>query len=30
MPVLREEPIFKDTGLLHAHCISEGIGDGVA
>jgi len=30
LPILREESIFKDTGLLRAHCISEGIGDGVA
>jgi len=30
LPILREESIFKDTGLLRAHCLSEGIGDGAA
>jgi hypothetical protein len=27
-PILSEQPIFKDTGLLRADGLSEGIGDG--
>jgi hypothetical protein len=28
LPILREQPVFKDTGLFFADCLSQGIGDG--
>jgi hypothetical protein len=28
LPILNQQPIFKDTGLLRADGLSEGIGDG--